>query len=80
MDERLDYVESKTFVDDAGTPVVDVVFLCRHRSGTAAPFDPAEVAEVLWLTAEEVLRHPRTPPWTRRSIERAERKRFGEGW
>ena len=74
------YVESKAFVADDDEPVVDVVFLCRYRSGEPAIGDPGEVAAVRWMTAGEVLAHPQTPPWTRRSIELAEKKRITKGW
>ena len=73
------YVESKSFVAE-GDPVVDVVFLCRYHSGEAAVGDPDEVASVHWMTADEILRHPKTPPWTRQSIELAEKKRVAKGW
>ena len=71
------YLESKWFRADDGDPVVDVVFLCDYAGGDAEVGDPEEVAEVLWLTAAEVATHPKTPPWTRESIEKAERFRLG---
>jgi 8-oxo-dGTP diphosphatase len=74
------YLESKAFVADDGEPVVDVVFLCRYRSGEPAVGDPGEVAAVRWMTAEEILAHPEIPPWTRQSIELAEQKRIARGW
>jgi 8-oxo-dGTP pyrophosphatase MutT (NUDIX family) len=74
------YLESKAFVADDGEPVVDVVFLCRYRSGEPGVGDPGEVAAVRWMTAEEILAHPETPPWTRQSIELAERRRVARGW
>jgi 8-oxo-dGTP pyrophosphatase MutT (NUDIX family) len=67
------YLESKWFRADDGEAVVDVVFLCEYVRGDATVRDPAEVAEVLWLTAAEVATHPKAPPWTRESIEKAER-------
>lgn len=67
------YLESKGFRADDGEAVVDVVFFCEYASGDAAARDPAEIAEVLWLTAAEVAAHPKTPAWTRESIEKAER-------
>ena len=67
------YLESKWFRADDGEAVVDVVFLCEYVRGDATACDPAEVAEVLWLTAAEVAAHPKAPPWTRGSIEKAER-------
>lgn len=74
------YVESKAFVADDGDPVVDVVFLCRYKSGTPTIGDPGEVAAIHWMTAEEIAKHPKTPPWTRQSIELAEKKRTAKQW
>ena len=40
--------------------------------GTPLSSDADEITEVLWLTAAEVAVHPKTPAWTRQSIEKAE--------
>jgi 8-oxo-dGTP pyrophosphatase MutT (NUDIX family) len=72
------YVESKSF--GADELVVDIVLLCRHQAGKIQPGDPDEVASVEWLTAAEILAHPRTPPWTAQSIQRAEPIRLAKGW
>jgi 8-oxo-dGTP pyrophosphatase MutT (NUDIX family) len=71
----LHYLKSSAFVADDGAPVVDVVFLCEYVGGTPRIADPDEVAAIEWLTAAEVLGHPKAPPWTRLSIEAAERHR-----
>ncbi|WP_440005986.1 NUDIX domain-containing protein [Halomicrococcus sp. SG-WS-1] len=76
---ELRYVESGAFLAD-GDPCVNVVFLGRHESGTARPREPEEVAEVFWLTADEVVDHPDAPPWTEASVERAEQRRADLGW
>lgn len=73
------YLRSSAFIAE-GNPVVDVVFLCRYEAGTAVAVDPAEVAAVRWMTASEAIAHPETPPWTRLSLELAERKRLEKGW
>ena len=73
------YLRSSAFVAE-GDPVVDVVFLCRWKPGEAVAADPAEVAAVRWMTAAEAIAHPETPPWTRLSLELAERKRLERGW
>lgn len=73
------YLRSSAFVAE-GTPVVDVVFLCRWQSGTAVAADPAEVAAVRWMTAAEAIAHPETPPWTRLALELAEKVRLQRGW
>ena len=72
---NVQYLESKSFIADDGEPVVDIVFLCACEEGEAVAGDPEEVAELRWLTAREVYVHPRTPPWIRQSIEKAEEVR-----
>jgi 8-oxo-dGTP pyrophosphatase MutT (NUDIX family) len=79
VSSQMVYVRSSAFVA-VGYPVVDVVFLCRHKAGTAVVADPDEVAEVHWMTAAEVIAHPETAPWTRESLARAEKIRTRKGW
>ena len=76
----LRYVRSTAFVADDGELVVDVVFLARCDGGEPVIRDPAEVAAIRWLTAPEVAADPDAPPWTRRSVELAERLRLTQGW
>ncbi len=78
--DEMAYVESHQFHTDDGTPVVNVVFLCRYESGTAVAAEPDELASVQWLSADEIASHPDVPPWTHRSVERAERRRLELGW
>jgi 8-oxo-dGTP diphosphatase len=73
------YVRSSAFVAE-GDPVVDVVFLCRYKAGTAVAADPGEVAAVHWMTAAEAIAHPETPPWTRLALELAEKVRLERDW
>jgi len=72
------YVRSSAFIAQ-GYPVVDVVFLCRYKAGTAVAADPGEIAAVRWMTAAEAIAHPETPPWTRLSLELAEQIRQARG-
>lgn len=67
-----EYVDSTAFVTDTGESAVNVVFRCRHESGEARVADPDEVAGVEWLTPAEIRDRKVVPPWTRRSVERAE--------
>ncbi len=76
----MEYVHSTFFVSDAGEPVVNIVFLCRYHSGTPVIIDRSEVAELRWMSAEEIVHHPAAPPWTRKTIELAERKRIVKDW
>jgi ADP-ribose pyrophosphatase YjhB (NUDIX family) len=77
--EEMAYIRSSAFVAQ-GHPVVDVVFLCRWRSGQAFAADPGEVAGVRWMTLSEATSHPETPSWTRISLELAEKVRLDRGW
>jgi 8-oxo-dGTP diphosphatase len=71
----MEYVHSSAFM--AGdVPVVDVVFLCRYESGEPRIGDHNEVAEIAWLSAQDIVSHPKAPPWTLRSIQRAEAVRL----
>lgn len=72
---RMIYLNSSAFTSDDGRPFVDVVFLCAWQSGEPRISDPDEVADIRWLTAEEVLADPATPPWTRKSLTLAEEKK-----
>ncbi len=71
----LQYVRSKTFVITGGGHAVDVLFLGEHESGEPTITDTLEVADILWMTAEEILRHSKTPPWLKVSMEQVERVR-----
>jgi 8-oxo-dGTP diphosphatase len=74
------YVHSGGFVDDAGTRVVQVVFLCRHRRGRARPREPDEVAAVEWVDPATVAGRDDLPAYTREYVRLAERRRRDLGW
>lgn len=74
------YVQSTSFKDDTGEAVVDVVFLCRWLDREPTICAPDEVADIRWMTANEVLTNPDTPDWTRDSVRRAEKMRNLLGW
>jgi 8-oxo-dGTP diphosphatase len=78
--DQIVYVESKSFTSDDGEPVVDIVYLARYQSGEPRPGDPAEVAGLEWLTAAEVLAHPKAPPWIAEGFRKIESRRVGLGW
>lgn len=74
------YVYSVHFIADENDLVINVVFLCLYEYGEPEIDGMGEVAEILWLTPKEILRHPKTPAWTRNSIERVEAMRRQLGW
>lgn len=50
----LKYVRSSTFVITGVGHVVDVLFLGEYESGEPTITDTLEVADILWMTAEEI--------------------------
>ena len=77
----LEYVRSVAFSMNDGTPVVDVLFLGEYEDGEPEITDPDEVAEIRWMTMDEILAHDKTPPWLKNSIEAVRqrvRRRFGK--
>jgi ADP-ribose pyrophosphatase YjhB (NUDIX family) len=74
--EKVHFLYSSSFGSDDGLHVINVVFLCEYGKGTAYSKSPDEVEEVYWLTWNEIMDHPNTPPWTKESIKRAENQRI----
>ena len=68
----LTYVRSKTFDLKDGTPVVDVLFLGEYEDGEPEITDPDEVAEIRWMTREDILAHDKTSPRLKNSLDRVE--------
>lgn len=71
---HLEYLESKSFEMHEGTFVMDVVFLAEAEPGEALVSDPHEVAELLWLTADEIVAHRLAPEWLAKSVRVAEER------
>ena len=68
----LEYVRSVSFTLGDGTPVVDVLFLGEYVEGEPHITDPGEVAEIRWMTAQEILAHDKTQPWLKSAIAQVE--------
>ena len=68
----LRYIRSETFVITGGKHAVGVLFQGAYESGEPTVADASEVADILWMSPEEILLHPRTPPWLKTSVERVE--------
>ena len=77
---EMTYIRSIRFTMDSGASVVDTAFLCKYESGKAHPADPEEVASVEWMSAGEILVHPRAQPWTESVVRAAEDLRVEIGW
>lgn len=57
------YAGSKLFIIEDGTPVVNVIFCCNYKSGTAQTNDD-ELSSVFWCRMDDVAQLPGLPPWT----------------
>lgn len=68
--DGLIYVESHIFMIGNET-ILDIVMMTETATGEAVARDPAEAAEVLWLTEDEIMDDPRVQSWTRESLRRA---------
>lgn len=63
------FVTSTGFTADDGVSVVNIVFLCDWAGGVPRVVDPDEVAEVMWMTIDEIRQHDKTPIWLSGYIE-----------
>ncbi|GAA0459606.1 NUDIX hydrolase [Alkalibacillus silvisoli] len=66
------YVNSSSFVTDKGLNVIDIVFLCQHKSGEAYAKSSDEVDEVIWMTTSEILSHSDVPDYLKENVELAD--------
>lgn len=65
---ELEYVRSVAFSMNDGTPVVDVLFMGEYREGEPRITDLDEVADIRWMTADEVLATNEIRPWLKEAI------------
>ncbi|MFC7058576.1 NUDIX hydrolase [Halovenus salina] len=73
--DAVEYVTSRTFEADTGTPCLNLVTCCEYAGGEAHPREPEEVAAVHWLTPAEIRAHESVPPYIRDYLDAIERHR-----
>ena len=73
--KNIEYLQNTSFSLDKGGTVINLVFLCEWKEGEPFRKSPDEVEAIYWMTTEEVLRHPESPPWLLDSIKDADQKR-----
>ena len=73
--KNIEYLQNTSFSLDKGGTVINLVFLCEWKEGEPFRKSPDEVEAIYWMTTEEVIRHPETPPWLLDSIKDADQKR-----
>ncbi len=75
IEENMHYVNSSSFVTEKGECVVDIVFLCKFKSGNPYCRGIDEVEEVYWILREEIFKISNLTPWFRKNIEMADNLR-----
>ena len=70
--DHLHYLESKNFITSNNEPIVDIVFVCEHKSGEPQAVDKNEVAEVFWMKVFDILANKEIPSFVKDTIEKAE--------
>ncbi|MDO6658727.1 NUDIX domain-containing protein [Anaerobacillus sp. 1_MG-2023] len=65
----LKYVNSSSFVTDSGINVIDIVFLCHHKSIEPYPKSSNEVDDVIWMTTSEILANTELPEYLKDNIK-----------
>jgi 8-oxo-dGTP diphosphatase len=69
----LRYVNSSSFVTESGINVVDIVFLCHHKSGEPYAKSNEEVDKVIWMTTSEILAHTDLPVYLKENVKLADK-------
>jgi ADP-ribose pyrophosphatase YjhB (NUDIX family) len=72
VEDKIFYLESKEFFTAKNEKVIDVIFVCKYKSGEARVISEDEVAEIYWLNAEDIIKSVDSPIWLKESIEKAE--------
>lgn len=70
VEDTMTYIKSSSFTSIDGREFVDIVFLCKYKSGQPKAMSE-EVANVSWMSLEEALSDPRVKPWTKDSLQKA---------
>jgi 8-oxo-dGTP diphosphatase len=71
--DEVTYVRNSSFILPDGREVLDLVYYCEIDSGEPYPKSTDEVEAVYWMSADEILAHPKAPVWLKESIEEAEK-------
>jgi 8-oxo-dGTP pyrophosphatase MutT (NUDIX family) len=54
VEDEMPYIMSSSFVTDTGKNVVDIIFLCRYKSGEVTITNFNELSEAKWMSADEI--------------------------
>lgn len=76
INDNLHYLESKEFNVKGKEKVIDIIFVCKYKSGDAKAISKDEVDNVKWMKIEEILENKLSPIWLKNSIKKAENFRL----
>lgn len=68
----IDFVNDTSFISKRGNHVINVVMLCEIIAGEPKVISPDETESLVWLTIDEIIKHPNTTKWLCDSIKKAE--------
>jgi len=71
--DTMHYVKSCSFIADFGKTVIDIVFLCKYKSGEPTVLEPEELDSVEWMTIDQVLAHEKVGEYTKESLRIADK-------
>lgn len=71
----VEYVLSRSFEADTGTPCLNIVTHCTIERGTPTPEAPSEVAAIHWLSPAAIDDHGAAPPYLERYVDAIEAHR-----
>ncbi|MFC7226067.1 NUDIX domain-containing protein [Salinirubellus salinus] len=74
----VEYVCSRAFESDTGTPCLNVVTRCAYAGGEAHRAAPEEVAAVAWRTPDAIRDDPDAPGYLVEYLDRVEASRGGD--
>ncbi|MFB6361601.1 MAG: NUDIX hydrolase [Halobacteriales archaeon] len=69
---EVEYIRSRTFETDTGSNCLNIVTYCKYTGGEPWPREPDEVADIVWMTPEEIAVHDEVPDFLKRDVERIE--------
>ncbi|MFB9813761.1 NUDIX hydrolase [Haloarcula sebkhae] len=71
----IQYLHSNTFETEDNTSCMNIVMLCEYAGGDAHPRAKDEVADVHWMSYDEIKSHDDVPSFTERFADVAEKNR-----
>lgn len=69
---EIEYIRSRSFETDTGLSCLNIVTHCEYMGGEPSPREPGEVADVVWMTPEDMAVHDQVPDFLQRDVERIE--------